>query len=234
MSGLHIGQIGKIFGRAQRARDRRPRLRRRDDPSGIGRSAYRLGRGEARAGTGAVVSRRRQPPAGRRRARSSSAKAFASSARTRSRRNCWRRSGRSARAPPRARPKPTRASARRFSPRCRRSTPGRASSSPTARVIAIEAAEGTDAMLARVAELEGLAAPALPRAGGRLRQGAQARSGLAPRHAGRRPADDRGRQRARNCRASRSPPAAVLIADRARRLRARADEAGLFVVGFAP
>ncbi len=65
------------------------------------------------------------------------------------------------------------------------------------RVLAIEAAEGTDATLARVAEL---------RASGRLRhkgpagvlvKAPEARAGSAPRHAGDRPADDRGRGQGR-------------------------------------
>ena len=101
-----------------------------------------------------------------------------------------------------------------------------------ARVIAIEAAEGTDAMLARVAEL---------RASRRLRfQGRRASSSRPP---------SAIRTCASTCRPSarrRSKPprraqlqgvalaaGQVLIADRQTFSRA-ADEAGLFVVGFAP
>ena len=99
------------------------------------------------------------------------------------------------------------------------------------RVIAIEAAEGTDAMLARVADL---------RASGRLRfKGPAGVFVKAPKRGqdlrldmpaiG--PTDDRGgRQgelaRGRACRRPRARR-------RARALRARADAAGLFVYGFA-
>ena len=61
------------------------------------------------------------------------------------------------------------------------------------RVLAIEAAEGTDAMLARVAELRVERPPAAQGAGRRAGEGAEAGAGSAPRHARGRPADDRGR-----------------------------------------
>ncbi len=70
---------------------------------------------------------------------------------------------------------------------------GQAAVVAAGRVVAIEAAEGTDAMLARVAELRSNGAPAAQRAGRRVGEGAEARTGSASRHARRRSADDRGR-----------------------------------------
>ncbi len=61
------------------------------------------------------------------------------------------------------------------------------------RVLAIEAAEGTDAMLARVAGASVERPPQAQGAGRRAGEGAEAGAGSAPRHAGDRPADDRGR-----------------------------------------
>ena len=69
----------------------------------------------------------------------------------------------------------------------------------SAAVVAVEAMEGTDAVIARAGQLAG--------AGVAHRQGRQAESGHALRRAGRRRLDDRGDERRRRRRACRSTPA---------------------------
>ena len=61
------------------------------------------------------------------------------------------------------------------------------------RVLAIEAAEGTDAMLARVAEMRASGRLRFRRSGGRPGESAEARTGSQARHAGDRAEDDRKR-----------------------------------------
>ena len=92
------------------------------------------------------------------------------------------------------------------------------------RVIAIEAAEGTDAMLARVAELRALRRLRFQGAAGVFVKARQARSGPASRHARRGPEDDRGRRARAQLQGVALAAGQVLIADRQAVSRA-ADEA---------
>ena len=100
------------------------------------------------------------------------------------------------------------------------------------RVLAIEAAEGTDAMLARVGELRAARPPETQGSRRRLGQSAKRGQELPARHAGDRSRHDRRRAPGPNSPASRWPLGKVLIAERETVARA-ADAAGLFVVGFA-
>ena len=161
-------------------------------------------------------------------ARSSRAKASAWSARTKLRRACLRPPARSARAR-RPRRRADIALGARLIAALSPFDAGQGAVVADGRVLAIEAAEGTDAMLARVAELRAGGRLRFKGPGGRARQSAQARTGHAARHAGGRTEDDRGRE-ARNS-------GVALAAGRVLIARSRpapaADAAGLFVVGLA-
>ena len=119
----------------------------------------------------------------------SSARRDGARRRTRWRPNCWCPKARSAASRSRSRRSPMRARPCRAhalgAARCR---PGRGDCD--GRVLAIEGAEGTDAMLRRVAARARQRGGAAAR---HARQGPEARPGIARRHAGHRPAHDRRR-----------------------------------------
>ena len=138
--------------------------------------------------------------------RSSSARACASSARTRSRRGWSRRRGRSADRGASAEDEADIAFGARLIAALSDFDAGQCAVVAGRRVLAIEAAEGTDAMLARVAEMR-RAAGSAQRPGRRARQDAEARAGPAARHAGDRPRHGRGRSAGAACAGWRSPPA---------------------------
>ena len=186
------------------------------------------------AGIAAAVPRRRQRSARRASPRSSSARAFGSSARMRSRPRLLAPIG------PVRRARGLRAKTRRTSRLAARLLAalsafdvGQGAIVAAGRVLAIEAAEGTDAMLARVAEMRASGRLRLAGPGGRPREGAEAGPGPAARHAAR-----SGRRRSRRAikaqlRGVAIAAGRVLVLERERCAR-EADAAGLFVVGLAP
>ena len=177
------------------------------------------------------LSRRRRSSALEHRRACSRSMAFACSARTRSAPEILMPEGALGRVQPsRARPRRHRLRARLSARQPGRSTSGRRWWWPDKHVLAVEAAEGTDAMLARVAEMRAQRPHARSRRDRRAGEGAEARAG--PRASTcLRSARARSRaRRAPDLPASRSSPAAAIIAEPAA-IVAAADRAKIFVVG---
>ena len=99
-------------------------------------------------------------------------------------------------------------------------------------VLAVEAAEGTDNMLARIAELRAAGPGHHAARRRRSGQGAKTRPGSPLRSAFDRAADHRGCRRAPGLPASLSPPAATIVAEAAEVIAA-ADREKIFVAGVA-